>query len=352
MKMRYLKYPALFVIALTVVMSSSGCFKEIVQHRESFPNIIWPKPPVQPRIRFVNSVNKAADLNIQNKKFSKFLRFLKGEKEKFIVHPYGLATDSEGRLYIVDTFNRHVHVFDTQRNDYYIFPEKDESLISPIDIAVDQKGYVYVTDSKDGVVKIFKDQGRKYVQTIGAGLFERPTGIAVNIKTGELLVVDTKHSQIMRFDIESYQYKGDIGGSGNIQGNFHNPTNIFVSEKGTIYVSDALNFRIQIFTPEGEFIRAFGKAGDGPGYLARPRGVAIDSEGNIYVVDALFDNVQIFNSSGQLLMAFGSPGNEYGEFWLPSGIYIDSNDRIYVSDSYNNRVQIFQYIKTADLTGP
>jgi len=349
---KYLHYPIFFVIVLVLFMGSSGCFKEIVEVRESLPNIIWPKPPADPRIRFINSVSKAADLNIEQEKFSKFLRFLKGEKEKFIVHPYGLATDSEGRLYVVDTLKRHIHVFDDKRNEYYIFPERGTSLISPIDVAVSQKGYVFVTDSTDAVVKIFKDHGREYIKKIGAGLFERPTGIAVNNQTGELLVVDTKNSQIMRFDVESYRFKGAIGGEGNAQGSFYNPTNIFVSGNGTIYVSDALNFRIQIFTPEGEFIRDFGDVGDGPGYLARPRGVAVDSEGNIYVVDALFDNVQIFNRSGQLLMAFGSPGNEYGEFWLPSGIYIDNNDRVYVADSYNNRVQIFQYIKTADLINP
>jgi len=350
--MKYLKHPALIVIILTLFMSSTGCFQEMVQVQKPLPAVIWPKPPAVPRIRFLNALTKASDLNIQKEKFSRFLRFLKGEKEKFIVHPYGIVTDKEGRLYVVDTFNRHVHVFDAQRNDYYIFPEKDGALISPIDIAIDQKGYVYVTDSHNAVVNVFKDHGRKYVKKIGAGLFERPTGITVNEQTGELLVVDTKYSQIMRFDIESHKYKGDIGGEGNVQGKLYNPTNIFVSQEGTIYVSDALNFRIQIFTSEGVFIRAFGTAGNGPGYLSRPRGVAVDSEGNIYVVDALFDNVQIFNGSGQFLMAFGSPGNEYGEFWLPSGIFIDSNDKIYVSDSYNNRVQIFQYIKTADLLNP
>lgn len=350
--MKYLKYPSLLLMAVSLVIFLSGCFSEVVKVREPLPDIIWPKPPADPRLRFVNSVSKPADLNIRMGKFNKLIRFIKGEKETSIVHPYGITTDNEGRMYVVDTSNRFVHVFDAQRNEYYVFPEKDDSLISPIDIAVDTRGYIYVTDSKDAVVKIYKEHGRKYVKEIGTGLFERPTGIALNKQTGEILVVDTKSSQVIRLDMQSHRFKGNIGDEGNIQGSFHSPTNIFVAGDGTIYISDALNFRIQIFTPEGKFISAFGKAGDGPGYLARPRGVAADSDGNIYVVDALFDNVQVFDKKGRLLTAFGRAGYDYGEFWLPSGIFIDSNDRIYVSDSYNNRVQIFQYMKVTDLTTP
>ncbi|MEF9438349.1 MAG: 6-bladed beta-propeller [Candidatus Mariimomonas ferrooxydans] len=187
--------------------------------------------------------------------------------------------------------------------------------------------------------------GEKYIREMGKGILKRPTGIAVNEKTGELLVVDTLNSKIMRYDLKSYGLKGIIGREGSDTGMFHYPTNIFVSRDGLIFVSDSLNSRIQIFSPEWKFLNAFGKPGDSPGYFARPRGVAVDSDGNIYVVDALFDNVQIFDKEGRLLMDFGRPGHGYGEFWLPSGIFIDSNDRIYVSDSYNKRVQVFQYIK-------
>jgi hypothetical protein len=55
--------------------------------------------------------------------------------------------------------------------------------------------------------------------------------------------------------------------------------------------------------------------------------------------------VQIFTPDGQILMAFGQEGNGPGQFWLPAGIFIDDRNRIYVADSYNKRIQIFDLLE-------
>jgi DNA-binding beta-propeller fold protein YncE len=314
--------------------------------KEELPVMVWPNPPEIPRIRLVNSIRTPEDMNIREGRMKKFFDILTGLEKREILKPYGLDSDRDGRIFVVDVSYKLVHVFDPGNSSYYVFPGKEVLLESPIDIAVEKNGNVFVTDSKRGVVTVFKDFGRKYEREIGEGFLERPTGIAINKISNELLVVDTGSSQIIRYDLNSYRVKGTVGRSGEGEGMFHFPTNIFVSKDGRIFVSDSLNFRIQIFDSNWEFQNSFGQAGNGPGFFSRPRGVAVDSEGNIYVVDALFDNVQIFDALGNLLMDFGGPGYGYGEFWLPSGIFIDSMDRIYVSDTYNRRVQVFQYMKS------
>jgi len=339
----------LFIFLIFLIFTIFGCFRQAVEVREPLPDIIWPLPPEIPRIRFVNSITKPEDLNIREGAFKSFIKFLSGSGEEGgISSPYGVETDIEGRLFVVDGMKRCVHVFDKDKGDYYIFPKKETSFVSPIDIAVDARDYIYVSDSKEAVVKIFNDKGRKYIGEIGRGSLRRPTGIAVNEKTNELLVVDTFSSVIIRYDLKDYNQKGIIGRKGKDKEMFNSPTNISVSGDGYIFVSDSLNFRVQVLTPDGEFFNSFGRPGDSPGFFSRPRGVAIDSDGNIYVVDALFDNVQIFDRKGMLLMAFGGPGHNYGELWLPSGIFIDKNDYIYVSDTYNKRVQVFKYMKGDD----
>ncbi len=335
----------MIILMLVSSFTLQACFKQIAETRPPLPEIIWPKPPDIPRIRFVNSFSGPEDLNIGTSTFEKFMRFFTGEQSTFISDPYGITMDQESHLYVVDKFNKRIHVIDENNKTYSTFPDEKSSLVSPIDVAVDNRGNIYVSDSKEAVVKIFRQQGKEFTGEFGKGLLNRPTGLSFNAKTEELLVVDTKNSEIIRYDINDYSVKGIIGKEGNSEGLFHNPTNIFTSRDGKIFITDSLNFRIQVLTPEGKFIRSFGKAGDRPGYFSRPKGVAVDSDGNIYVVDALFDNIQIFNAEGSLLMDFGRPGNDYGEFWLPSGLYIDANDRIYVADTYNKRVQVFQYMK-------
>jgi DNA-binding beta-propeller fold protein YncE len=345
-KLRISKGLTVFIFAVTLILGPGGCTKEIDKAHPPRPDIVWPPAPEIPRIRFINAVSKPQDLHIRRGVFKKFFDYLTGKTAVSMVAPYSVETDSAGRLYTVDTFLRTVLVFDVKDNAYYPFSSKNSKLMSPIDVAIDEnRGNIYVSDSQGGVVKIFQDRGKKLVGEIGKGVLQRPTGIAVNPNTFELIVVDTKLATIFRYDLNNYQLKGKFGVRGVADGQLNYPTNVYVAGDGNIFVTDALNFRIQVFSAEGRFLRKFGRAGDNPGYFARPRGVAVDSDGNIYVVDGLFDNVQIFDKNFRLLMAFGSPGNGYGQFWLPAGIYIDPNDTIYVSDNYNKRVQIFQYLK-------
>jgi DNA-binding beta-propeller fold protein YncE len=332
-------------------ISTYGCIGPSVEKREPLPEITWPKPPEVPRIYFINSISRPEDLNIKEGSVKRFFKFFIGgeESERKIIKPYGLETDSARRYYVVDSFSKCVHVFDGEEKTYFRFPKDDTDFELPVDIAISGTGVIYVTDSKEAVVKVFKEYGKTYDGEIGRGILKRPAGIAINEKTGELLVVDTGNSQIMRYDVDSRQLKGAVGRDGNEEGMFHYPTNIFVSKSGLIFVTDSLNFRIQIFSPEWEFLDSFGKVGNNPGFFSRPKGIAVDSDDNIYVVDALFDNIQVFNSEGKLLMEFGGPGHEYGQFWLPTGIFIDRRDRIYVSDTYNRRIQVFQYVTSGDL---
>ncbi len=337
-----------FILLIIVVFLSalSGCFQEIVQTRDPLPDIVWPKSPEIARIRYVNSISGPEDLNIRESFSKKIFDFFSGEGSVSLANPYGIIKDLEGRLYVVDTFNKSIHVFDIKENRYYTFPKKP-SFTTPIDIAIDSNGLIYVSDSTEAVVKVFKNGGADYVKDIGKGLLNRPTGLAVNEHSGELLVVDTKNSEIVRYDISTHNVKGIFGREGNTSGFFHNPTNIFTTPDGRIFVSDSLNFRVQVMSHDGEFISTFGKAGDSPGYFSRPKGIAVDSDGHIYVCDGLFNAFQIFDKEGNLLLVVGDQGSSAGEFEMPSGICIDESDKVYVVDALNKRLQIFQYLKEA-----
>ncbi|MEN8262930.1 MAG: 6-bladed beta-propeller [Nitrospirota bacterium] len=343
-----MKTKIIILLCFTAFLTSHGCIIQSVEVREPLPDIIWPKPPETPRILLLNSFSKPEHLNLKDSALKRIFSFLDEKRERAIVKPYGIEVDSAGRYFVVDTHSKSIHVFDRANGNYYTFPGDETSFESPIDVALGKDGRVYVSDSKEAVIKVFENYGKTFVGDTGKGFLGRPTGIDINETTNELLVVDTLNSQIIRYDINTMEFRGTIGRSGSEEGEFHFPTNIFVTKDGHIYVSDSLNFRVQIFSPDGIFLHAFGKVGNSPGFFSRPRGIAVDSDGNIYVVDALFDNVQVFNKQGNLLMDFGGPGYGYGEFWLPSGIFIDDRDRIFVSDTYNKRIQVFQYLKDGE----
>jgi len=131
-------------------------------------------------------------------------------------------------------------------------------------------------------------------------------------------------------------------------GDFSKPTNVAVDKEGLVYVTDTWNDRVEIFDPDGKFIRTWGKAGDGPGYFARPKGIATDGDGHVWVADSVQDRVQVFTPEGQLLIWMGGHGAYPGQFNALAGITIDKNNRVFTSEQYAGRVQMFRYVTDSE----
>ena len=342
------------LMGIVFLVMLAGCAQQPQGFVPPASDLVWPQAPEPPRIRFLYELSEPEDVNVRSGWMRRLVGAILGRQETRVSRPYGLTSDADGRLYVVDNSYQALHVFDSENNRYHRFPEKrPEDFINPVGVALGKAGRIYISDSVAGKVHVFARLGRQYLGSIGAGLLQRPTGLAVNHRTGELLVLDTVASTLLVYDEEGRNLKRVVGTLGDLPGDehvFHAPTNIAVAANGQVYVSDSLNFRVQILNSELELIGSFGAAGDVPGSFSRPKGLATDSDDHIYVIDALFDNVKIFDAQGNLILAFGGPGNAPGKFWLPNAIHIDADDRIYVSDAYNERVQVFQYLKSEDGT--
>ena len=116
---------------------------------------------------------------------------------------------------------------------------------------------------------------------------------------------------------------------------------VAVDAQGNVYVSDAYNFRVQKFDPDGKFVFQFGSAGEADGQFDGPCAgpVTVDGQGNIYV--STFGRVQKFDSQGKFLAAHGSLGSENGQFMGAAFGSIDKQGNFYVADLLNIRVQKF-----------
>jgi sugar lactone lactonase YvrE len=112
-------------------------------------------------------------------------------------------------------------------------------------------------------------------------------------------------------------------------------------------VVDGGNFRVQVFSPEGKFLKKFGAMGAQFGQFSRPKGIAVDAEGNVYVADAAFGNFQIFDPNGQLLLFVGSRSNTNApaRYALPAGIHVDEDGRVYMVDQFFRKVDIFRPVR-------
>jgi DNA-binding beta-propeller fold protein YncE len=299
------------------------------------------------KLTFEHSISDERDVRVKRGFWKKMLDVVAGEPDfRRMVRPYGVVTDSRGRIIVSDPGARGFHVFDFAAQKYkFVSHEGKEAMQEPQCIAVDRQDNIYVTDSEAGKVFVFDADG-KFRRVIGSlkrgeGLFKRPTGIAVDSAAGTIYVTDTLRDKIFVLDMQGSVVK-TIGKSGSAEAEFNFPTELRF-EADQLIVVDAMNFRVQVLNRDGSFRYAVGHLGESRGDFFRPKGVGVDSEGHIYVVDAWNAVVQVFDERANLLYYFGRKGTGFGDFQLPSGLFIDGNNRVFVADSYNGRVQVFHY---------
>jgi DNA-binding beta-propeller fold protein YncE len=336
---------ALIALLLLPGVAFGGGKKELAAQKP--PTLVWPLPPEKPRIKFVAAIYGAAD--VEPVKKAGFLDRLAGiEKHGFkptFIKPYGIATDSHNRIYVTDSGQGLVFVFDRDNKQVsYLGRGAQVRLRVPIGIAVDAKDRVWVADAVGQHVYAFDPDGTVLMALGQQGEMENPTSVAMDDARHRIYVVDSRQHHVLVYDTESGRLVSTFGGRGSGDGQFNFPTNVALDREGRVYVTDTMNFRVEVFSPEGKFLETWGEQGNRFGEFLKPKGIALDTFQNIYVVDSDFDNFQIFDQQKHLLMFLGGMGNSPGTFWLPAGIHIDRNNRIYVADQNNRRIQIFQLL--------
>jgi DNA-binding beta-propeller fold protein YncE len=301
------------------------------------------------KLSYERSFSSEYEVKTKRGFWNRLLDIVAGEPEfRTLVRPYGVATDSHGRIIVTDPGAAGIHIFDFAQQKYKFIERWEKGkdpMLSPQCVAVDAQDNIYVTDSESGKIFVFDSKG-KYQRAIGSlkggeGYFKRPTGIAVDSAAQRIYVTDTLRNKVFMMDMQGSVLQ-QIGKNGSDDGNFNFPTELRLDGQNLIVV-DAMNFRVQVLERSGTFQYAIGKVGNVAEGMFRPKGIGVDSEGDLYVVDGLWGVVQVFNRQGDLLYYFGRKGTHAGEFQLPTGIFIDHDDRIFVVDSFNRRIEVFHY---------
>jgi len=323
----------LFTLAVPLILY--GCATPLA-------DLVWPEPPAEPRIKYTTSYRSGADF----KKTSLITEVAIGSEGSLsLKKPMSVHVDNAGKIFVTDTGNADIHVWDPAGEDATSFSaEGSKFFFKPIAIASDSTGRLFVTDSQADKVGVFDSKYQLLAYLTPEFPFKQPSGIAVDETNNLLYVTDTHNHYIAVFKLDTLEYVKTIGKRGKEEGQFNFPSHIALDNNGNLYVVDTMNARVQIFDSEGNFLRAFGQFGDVIGMFARPKGIAVDSEGHIYVVDAAFNNVQIFNQDGEPLLSFAGFGSDRGQLILPSGMDIDKDDYIYVVDQWNQRLMVYEFL--------
>jgi DNA-binding beta-propeller fold protein YncE len=350
----------LHIALLCSFLSLAGCAvmpEESERPKAELP--VFPPAPEQARFYFERTLTGSADV-VEDEKGAAFRRMVTGEQRtgEGMAKPYGVAA-WKGRIHIADTGRREVLVLDIPARRFRIIGGDDPgALAMPLGLDVDAVGNLYVADGTLKRVMVYDKEG-KYQRAIGVDqLANRPSGVAVDAAGNRVYVVETGEingngHRVRVFDAHSGQHLLDIGKRGEKDGELNLPRDVALAPNGQVYVVDGGNFRVQVFEPDGRFVKTFGTVGQQSGQFSRPKEMAIDKEGRVYVVDAAFGNFQIFDAEGRLLLNVGSRGGrpDPAKFMLPAGIAVDQDGRVYMADQFHRKVDVFRPASLAPEAG-
>ena len=196
----------------------------------------------------------------------------------------------------------------------------------PADIYV-SGGYIFILDGIDQTIKRFNNSE---IQFGGFGTDKETFLKVVSIygSKGNIFVLDKDAREIKIFDTDgNYISLFSIN-------EVENPSDIVLDGFGKVYILDRRNFKIYIYTEDGEFEDEFGAYGWGAGFLHSPCAIAYDNQ-SLYILDD--KRISIFDPQGNYLREIrliqGGKDISVDRF-----IYVLINDGVDVFNQRGNKI--------------
>ncbi len=256
--------------------------------------------------------------------------------------PRSLAVDRGDHLFVVDLTGR-IQKFGPDGAFLLSWQMPETKLGRPKGMALDGDGNLIVVEPHYARVNHFTTDGRLVRQwgTRGTnvGQINFPRAVAV-ARDGDLYLSEySRAERVQRFSPDGKEVRFVIGHAGAGPGEFNRAEGLCVDAEDRLYVADSCNHRVQVFNPDGTFLRQFGRAGAAPGELSYPYDVRVDAAGHVFVCEFGNSRIQVFDVEGRSLEIIGGPGFAPGQFNNPWSLAMDSAGNLYVADAANHRVQ-------------
>ncbi len=249
-----------------------------------------------------------------------------------------VALDASENVYV---FNRGPHpLIQFSNSGKFVRSLLEGMVTSAHGLRIDHEGNIWAVDHRGHTVLKLNPAGR-VVMVLGrkdqAGTdethFNQPTDVAV-APNGDFYVTDGYgNSRVMKFAKDG-KLLHQWGKKGTGEGEFNLPHSVILDGEGQVYVADRENNRIQVFTPDGRFLRQLTDLGS-------PWGLALTRDQEIFMADGRNNRVVKLTREGRILGGFGSPGKKPGEFAYAHHLAVSPSGEVYVAEILNWRVQKF-----------
>ena len=253
--------------------------------------------------------------------------------------PIGVAFDKSGSLLILDKGNKRIISCDVVGNDPRLLIDLGNAF-EAVDITVNHKGQLLLISSS--LIKVFSETGEILFQFLpnleSDNALPRLTGVAVNVKD-EIFVCDAANKNIQLFS-EAGVFLQCI----RLDGSFYSPNKLTVIGEYQLVVSDDVENNLKVMEVSRDHLtkpKVIGGEGVCFCEFIKPLSLGLDSDNNVLVVDSGNHRIQVLDNQQDVIAEFGRLGSRPGCLDRPSGIAVHPFGLIAVADTCNDRIVIF-----------
>ncbi len=180
--------------------------------------------------------------------------------------------DARGRVYVADTHNNRVTIYDVDGTRARLVGELGERIRGPEGVLAHPNGRIYVAGAWSGNVVSFQDG--EVVDELGGLSSPHDIELASN---GDIWLADAGNSRLLLLS-ENLEIKRELGRN---QYDFNGVRYLDLTHDGMIVAADKNNHQVKFIAADGSLVHVMGdgKPGRGPNRFRTPEGVEIrDSE--------------------------------------------------------------------------
>ncbi len=249
--------------------------------------------------------------------------------------PVSLWADSAGGFWVGDGKNKRVFCFGPEGELRSILGDKKKNKIGfPVDLFGDRSGKIYILDSQERILLIFDQSGTRLGQLGGSKTFARPLAVTLD-DSDHIYIVDEARKKVLEFD----PFKRPVASIESLATGqlLNRPAAVAADRQGNIFVFDLGRRSALVYDGRRQFLQEVPLSAQGKDFR-QPADLVCGPFGELFVLEA--EEPAVWYSASWRTPAWKKIlSGEKAGLKDPSALVVTSGGKLFVLDGGKKEIQ-------------